>query len=106
MINSPRAVEVSIYVVRAVVHLREVLAGHKELVAKLSVLERKLKGDDQAIVGILDAIRQLAPPPAATGKPPIGFVTGEENNSRQDKGPFARPLFSTRHSYPWRHGGY
>ncbi|MBV6407017.1 MAG: hypothetical protein EFKGCFLK_00567 [Rhodocyclaceae bacterium] len=36
---------------------REVLAGNKELAAKLGELERKLKGHDQAIAGILDAIR-------------------------------------------------
>jgi len=62
---------------RAFVRLREVLAGNKELAAKLGELERKLKGHDQAIAGILDAIRQLmAPPP--TKKRPIGFVTGEK----------------------------
>ena len=40
-------------------------------------LERKLKGHDQAIAGILDAIRQLMAPPAPK-KRPIGFVTGEK----------------------------
>jgi hypothetical protein len=47
-------------------------------VAKLGELERKLKGHDQAIAGILDAIRQLMAPPPAPKKRPIGFVTGEE----------------------------
>ena len=45
---------------------------------KLHELERKLKGQDQAIAGILDAIRQLLAPPALPKKRPIGFVTGEE----------------------------
>jgi len=62
---------------RAFVRLREVLAGNKELAAKLGELERKLKGHDQAIAGILDAIRQLMAPPPTT-KRPIGFVTGEK----------------------------
>ena len=82
VLNSPRAVEVSIYVVRAFVQLRELLAGHKELAKRLNELEtrmeRKLMTQDQAIAGILDAIRQLMTPPPAQKKRPIGFVTGEK----------------------------
>ena len=82
VLNSPRAVEVSIYVVRAFVQLRELLAGHKELAKRLNELEtrmeRKLMTQDQAIAGILDAIRQLMAPPPAQKKRPIGFVTGEK----------------------------
>jgi len=80
VLNSPRAVEVSIYVVRAFVQLRELLAGHKELAKRLDQpearMERKLLTHDQAIAGILDAIRQLMAPPPAPKKRPIGFVTG------------------------------
>lgn len=47
----------NIEVMRTFVRLREMLAGNKELPAKLVELERKLKGHDQAIAGILDAIR-------------------------------------------------
>ena len=65
VLNSPRAVEVSIYVVRAFVQLRELLAGQKELATRLKELEtrveRKLMTQDQAIAGILDAIRQTHP---------------------------------------------
>ena len=78
VLNSPRAVEVSIYVVRAFVRLREVLTSSKDLAAKLTALERKLKGHDQAIAGILDAIRELMAPPPEPPKRPIGFVTGKE----------------------------
>lgn len=82
VLNSPRAVEVSIYVVRAFVQLRELLTGHKELAKRLDELEtrieRKLTSQDQAIAGILDAIRQLMAPPPAPKKRPIGFVTGEK----------------------------
>lgn len=77
VLNSPRAVEVSIYVVRAFVRLREALASNKELAAKLGELERKLKGHDQAIAGILDAIRQLMAPPPPASKRSIGFVTSD-----------------------------
>jgi hypothetical protein len=78
VLNSPRAIEVSVYVVRAFVQLRELLTGHKELAKRLDELEsrmqRKLSSHDQAIAGILDAIRQLMAPPEPRKKRPIGFV--------------------------------
>jgi len=81
VLNSLRAVEVSIFVVRAFVQLRELLVGHKELGKRLDELEmrieRKLMTHDQAIADILDAIRQLMAPPPIPKKRPIGFVTGE-----------------------------
>lgn len=77
VLSSPQAIAVNIEVMRAFVRLREVLASNRELAAKLGELERKLKGHDQAIAGILDAIRQLMTPPAHK-KRPIGFVIGEK----------------------------
>jgi len=59
ILNSDRAVAVSVYVVRAFVKLREVLASNNELLRKFEMLERKLETHDQAIVGILKQIRQL-----------------------------------------------
>jgi hypothetical protein len=78
VLSSPQAIAVNIEIMRAFVRLREMLADNKELAAKLGELERKLKGHDQAIAGILDAIRQLMAPPPAPKKRPIGFVTGEK----------------------------
>jgi hypothetical protein len=46
VLNSPKAVEVSVFVVRAFVQLRETIAGHKELSRKISKLERKPGGPD------------------------------------------------------------
>jgi hypothetical protein len=74
VLNSSRTVEMGVHVVRAFVRLREVLATNRELVAKLDHLERKLASHDQAIVGILDAIRQLMQSPQPSSRP-IGFVT-------------------------------
>ena len=86
ILNSPRATEVSVYVVRAFVRLREVLASNKELALKLSELEsrigRKLDSHDQVIAGILNAIRELMRPPEPAKKRPIGFVTGEEKTKK------------------------
>ena len=81
VLNSPSAIEVSVYVVRAFVALRELLAGNKELALKFSELEtrleRKIDSHDQAIAGLIDAIRELMRPPEIKQRP-IGFVTPEE----------------------------
>jgi hypothetical protein len=63
VLRSPRAIEMSLYVVRAFVQLREMLASSKTLLKRLNELERKLVTHDQAIVGILKAIRELMNPP-------------------------------------------
>ena len=77
VLNSARAVEMSIYVVRAFVQLRNVLASNKELAQKLSDLERRVDSHDSAIVGILKTIRELMNLPEKESRP-IGFVPLEE----------------------------
>lgn len=81
LLNSPRAVEVSVYVVRAFVRLREFLASNKELARQLKALEqrieRKLGSQDQAIAGIIDRLRQLMSP--SSTKRRIGFVIDDDN---------------------------
>ena len=62
VLNSQKAVEVSVFVVRAFVQLREVLAGHKEIARKISQLERKLGDHDQQIMVLIEAIKQLMDP--------------------------------------------
>jgi hypothetical protein len=81
VINSPRAVEMSIYVVRAFVHLRELLASNKELAQQFEKLERKVSSHDEAIVAILKTIRQLMNPPEPN-KRSIGFVELQEKNKK------------------------
>ena len=73
VLKSSRAVEVSLLVVRTFVQLREMLSSHKELAVKLEQLERKVGSHDQAIAGLIDAIRQLMTPPT-TGRRGIGFL--------------------------------
>lgn len=77
ILNSPRAVEMTIYVVRAFVQLREMLTSNKEVAQKLAELERKLATHDQAITGIIKTIRELMNPPEPK-KRPIGFVELQE----------------------------
>ena len=80
LLNSPRAVEVSVYVVRAFVQLREFLASNKELARQLKALEqrieRKLGSQNQAIAGIIDTLRQLMSPSSAKRR--IGFVIDDD----------------------------
>lgn len=63
VLSSRRAIEVSLYVVRAFVRLREMLASHKDLVRKLETLERKFDSHDAQIKAIFSAIRELMKPP-------------------------------------------
>lgn len=85
VLNSPSATEISVYVVRAFVQLRETVVANKELAMRLdeleSRIERKLSTHDQAITGILDAIRSLMAP-AEPKRRPIGFITPEEKKPR------------------------
>jgi DNA-binding PadR family transcriptional regulator len=78
VLASERAIAVNIEIMRAFVRLRELLASNKELARRFADLEqrleRKLDTHDDAIAGILDAIRQLMNP-AHPPKRPIGFVT-------------------------------
>ena len=77
VLNSPRAVEMSVYVVRAFVQLRELLASNKELGRRFAQLEtgldKKFTTHDEAIAAILSAIRQLMHPPVPKRRP-IGFT--------------------------------
>jgi hypothetical protein len=76
VLNSPKAVEASIYVVRAFVRLRNLLASHRELAAKLKELEHRVDSHDADIQAIVKAIRQLMQPPVKK-KIQIGFKVGE-----------------------------
>lgn len=78
VLKSARAVEVSLMVVRAFVHLRGLVSGHKELAQKLNQLERKVGAHDKAIAEIINAIRELMTPLEPKKKRPIGFAPWKE----------------------------
>lgn len=63
VLNSSKAVESSIYVVRAFVRLREFISSDKEISKKLEDLERKYESHDHQIKAVFDAIRRLMEPP-------------------------------------------
>lgn len=76
VLNTKRAIEMSVFVVRAFIRLREILLAHKDLARRLDKLERKY---DARFRRVFDAIRELmapppAPPPDAELRKRIGFV--------------------------------
>ncbi len=97
VLNSPRAVQMSVFVVRAFVKMRELLGGNQELARQLKELEAKLTarldGHEAAIVDVLRRIMRLLEP-APEPEPPkrqIGFRSGPEKPAAAVKGrkPFA-----------------
>lgn len=84
VLKSSRSVEVSLLVVRAFVQIREMLSAHKDIAAKLDQMERKLSSHDQAIAGLIDAIRQLMTTPATVHRG-IGFTANIDSKPRNKK---------------------
>ena len=76
-LNSDRAIEVNIAIMRAFVQLRKMIDSHAELSRKLSDLERKLGDHDEHIQTIFEAIHQLMAPPDKPKKK-IGFTIKEK----------------------------
>ena len=75
VINSEKAIQVDIAIMRAFVRLKQVLATHKELAEKLKELEGEIGKHNKLIIEIFEIIKQLTPPAAPVKpKPPIGFI--------------------------------
>jgi hypothetical protein len=75
VLHSKRAIQVSVHVVRASVRLRAMVAANKELAMLLDELERRISHDNEAIAGIIKAIRELAIRPEAAPKRRISLVS-------------------------------
>ena len=73
VLNSPRAVEMSVFVVRAFVRLREYARGHAEIAKRLDALERTVTGHDEDLREMFTALRALLTPSPRT-KREIGFA--------------------------------
>ena len=80
VLNTPRAIEMSVVVVRPFVRLRMLLATHRELVVKMTELEKRLEGRDEQIHAIFEAIRQLMETDRKPGKR-IGFTVKEKQKT-------------------------
>jgi phage regulator Rha-like protein len=73
VLNSPAAVQMSVFVVRAFVQMRELLGGTKALAKQLADLEQKLTarldGHESAIVDVLQRLMQILDPPPLPPEP-------------------------------------
>ena len=63
VLNSERAIEMSVFVVRAFVRMRRAIAANRHILAKLAEVERRLESHDADIQDLMDAIRELINPP-------------------------------------------
>ncbi len=72
VLNTSKAVEMSVYVVRAFVRMRTMLLQYKEIAQKVAELETKLGKHDEAIISIINAVKQLMELPKPKKKE-IGF---------------------------------
>lgn len=72
VLNSDRAIEVNIQIVRIFTKIREVLSAHKDILLKLEQLEKKVSAHDENIQMIFSALKQLLNPPQEP-RPRIGF---------------------------------
>jgi len=72
ILNSKRAIEMSIFVVRAFVQMRQALVVNQHIVSKLAELEARIESHDADIQDLVEAIRELMAPPPANHRR-IGF---------------------------------
>jgi hypothetical protein len=82
LLNSQKAVDVSVFVVRAFVRLRQMALEHTELALKMDLLEKRVNGHDANIKEIVAAIRELTAPAKKLKKKQIGFHWDEYKVTR------------------------
>ncbi|HMO49982.1 MAG TPA: hypothetical protein PKE26_04240 [Kiritimatiellia bacterium] len=77
VLNSDQAIEMSVFVVRAFIKMREQLSQRVELGARLASIEKSLMGHDSALRDLYQKLRPLLLPPPDPPKKPIGFHAKE-----------------------------
>jgi hypothetical protein len=93
VLNSERAIEMSVFVVLAFVRMRRAIAGNRHILTKLAELERRLEGHDADLQDLMEAIRELMSP-VEPSRSRIGFETPSAPSGRTIKG---RTLQFRRH---------
>ena len=73
VLNTSRAIEISVFIVRAFVKIRQMVAGHKDLQRKISQIERRLTDHDEQIIELVNLIKQLLNPEPPPKKRRIGY---------------------------------
>ena len=81
VLNSDRAIKLSVFVVRAFLKLREMLGTQKEFAHKLGELETKFAEHDKKFTVVFQAIRELMQPTAVPPKRRIGFAAPKEDKA-------------------------
>jgi hypothetical protein len=84
VLNSERAIEMSIFVVRAFSRMREALASNSKIVSKLGELERRLENHDVEIQELVEAIRELMTPPHPKRRQ-IGFESPVKSEKKSNE---------------------
>jgi hypothetical protein len=79
VLNSPRAVAMSLYIIRAFVKMREDLAANAAILRRLAEIDKTLLLHDSALREIFQQLRPLLQPPPAPPKPEIGFHVKEDS---------------------------
>ncbi len=90
ILNSPRAVAMSVYVIRAFVKMREDLAANAAILKRLAEIDKTLLLHDGALRDIYQKLRPLLEPPPPQPKPEIGFHVKEDPIPYRIKGRAAR----------------
>jgi len=85
VLNSERAIEMSVFVVLAFVRMRRAIAGHRHILTKLAQLERRLESHDADIQDLMDAIRELMSPEEPNRRR-IGFEVPSPPSGKAFKG--------------------
>ena len=78
VLNSPRAVAMTVYIIRAFVKMREGLAANAAILRRLAEIDKTLLIHDAALREMLQKLRPLLEPPPAPPKPEIGFHVKED----------------------------
>ncbi|HVN71144.1 MAG TPA: ORF6N domain-containing protein [Desulfomonilia bacterium] len=77
VLNSSRAIEVSVFIVRAFVKLRKIITEHKDLAGRITRAEKRLAEHDDKILSMVNLMKQLTRTAPARKKPRIGFIPDE-----------------------------
>jgi hypothetical protein len=77
VLNSPRAVAMSVYVIRAFVKMREDVAANASILKRLAEIDKTLLIHDAGLRDIYQKLRPLLEPPPAPPRPEIGFHVKE-----------------------------
>lgn len=80
MLNSERAVQMSVLVVRTFVRLREAALQYEELARRQHDVERRVAQHDVHLADIIRKLREMTQPPEPKRLPRIGFVSADDED--------------------------